>query len=116
LYEVQGMTDSVVLLNHGRLVAQGKVREIRDLIDKHPHRIVLISEHFRKLAAVLVNFEDVEGLNILAPKNGILVQTRRPDLFYSRLPKLVGESGIRIDEVYSDDDNLEAVFKYLVSR
>ena len=44
------------------------------------------------------------------------METRVPDAFYARLPALSLEDGLAIREVYSDDDNLEAVFKYLVSR
>ena len=42
-HEVQAVTRDIVLLNRGRLVALGDVRQIRDLIDSHPHRIVLRS-------------------------------------------------------------------------
>jgi ABC-2 type transport system ATP-binding protein len=45
----------------------------------------------------------------------VLVETREPDAFYGRLPALATD-GVAIREVYSDDDNLEAVFKYLVRR
>jgi ABC-2 type transport system ATP-binding protein len=116
LHEVQAMTPNIILLNHGRLVAEGNVRQIRDLIDKYPHRIVLVSDNYRELAARLVTFEDVEGLKILGKEQGILVETRAPDAFYNRLPTISLESGNLIREVYSDDDNLEAVFKYLVSK
>jgi len=116
LYEVQAVTPYIILLNHGRLVAEGHVRQIRDLIDKYPHRIVLLCENYRGLAAKLVNFEDVEGLKILGKEKGLLVETRAPDAFYSRLPALSLEDGTAIQQVYSDDDNLEAVFKYLVNK
>ena len=45
-----------------------------------------------------------------------MVETRAPDAFYGRLPQLSLEDGAGIREVYSDDDNLEAVFKYLVNK
>src|SRR5262249_42441198 len=106
----------IVLLNRGRLVAQGHVRQLRDLIDKHPHRIVLVCKNYRALAARLVTCADVEGLKVLATEGGLLVETRAPDAFYARLPALALDDGTAIDEVYSDDDNLEAVFKYLVSK
>ena len=48
--------------------------------------------------------------------NGLMVETRAPDAFYGRLPQLSLEDGLAIKAVYSDDDNLEAVFKYLVNR
>jgi ABC-2 type transport system ATP-binding protein len=115
LHEVQALTPNIVLLNHGRLVAEGNVRQIRDLIDKHPHRIVLVSADDRELAARLVRFEDVEAVRMLGKERGILVETRAPDAFYARLPGLSLEPGLAIQEVYSEDDNLEAVFKYLVN-
>src|SRR5262249_32341256 len=51
LHEVRSLTPNIVLLHRGRLVAQGHVRQIRDLIDGHPHRIVLVCDDFRGLAA-----------------------------------------------------------------
>jgi ABC-2 type transport system ATP-binding protein len=116
LHEVEALTPKVVLLNRGRLVAEGNVREIRDLIDKYPHHIVLICDDYRKLAARLVTWEDVEGVKVLAKESGVMVETRSPDFFYQRLPELSLEAGTAIREIYSDDDNLEAVFKYLVNK
>ena len=116
LHEVQALTPNIVLLHRGRLVAEGHVRQIRDLIDAHPHRIVLVCDDYRSLAARVVAWDDVEGVKLMARDSALLVETRRPDAFYGRLPALVAEGGVPIREVYSEDDNLEAVFKYLVSR
>jgi len=114
-HEVQAVTRNIVLLNRGRLVAVGDVRQIRDLIDTHPHRIVLRSPHARALAAKLVHAEDVVGVEFRRDDGAIVVETRLPDLFYGRLPKLALEPDTPIEEIYSDDDNMEAVFKYLVN-
>jgi ABC-2 type transport system ATP-binding protein len=116
LHEVQSLTPNIVLLHRGRLVAEGHVREIRDLIDKHPHRIVLVCDRYRDLAARLAVHADVDGIKFLDRESGLLVETRQPDAFYARLPALALEDGMMLREVYSDDDNLEAVFKYLVSQ
>ncbi|MFI5381371.1 MAG: ABC transporter ATP-binding protein [Tepidisphaerales bacterium] len=116
LQEVQSLTPNIILLNHGRLVAQGHVRDIRDLIDKHPHHIVLICDEYRKMAGRVLAWEDVEGVTVLTREKGLMVETRAPDAFYSRLPVLSLEDGMAIREVYSNDDNLEAVFKYLVNK
>ena len=58
----------------------------------------------------------MDGIQFLHAQNGLMVETRQPDVFYARLPALAGREGISVREVYSDDDNLEAVFKYLVSK
>jgi ABC-2 type transport system ATP-binding protein len=116
LHEVQALTPNIVLLHRGRLVAEGHVRHIRELIDKHPHRIVLVCDDNRGLAAKLVTCEDVDGVKVLGAERGLMVETRVPDAFYARLPQISLEDGTAIREVYSEDDNLEAVFKYLVSK
>jgi ABC-2 type transport system ATP-binding protein len=115
LYEVQSLTPNIVLLNRGRLVAEGEVRQIRDLIDKHPHHIKLECDEYRRLATRMMGWEDVEGVRILADEKALVVETRSPDLFYGRLPTVSLEDGLMIKSVYSDDDSLEAVFKYLVN-
>jgi ABC-2 type transport system ATP-binding protein len=114
LHEVQAVTPRIVLLNRGRLVAEGKLRDIRALIDNHPHRIVLVSPAHRELAAKLVRHEDVVGLEFKPKESAVVAETNTPDSFYRRLPDLAADPATPIKEVYSDDDNLEAVFKYLV--
>lgn len=116
LHEVQSLTPNVILLNHGRLVAEGHIRQIRDLIDKHPHHIVLVCDEYRKLASRILGWEDVEGVRVMSGAKSLMVETRAPDAFYGRLPELSLQDGTQIKEVYSDDDNLEAVFKYLVNK
>ena len=116
LHEVHALTPNIILLNRGRLVAEGHVRQIRDLIDKHPHHIVLVCDEYRRLAGRVLAWDDVEGVRVLAREGGVVVETRSPDAFYGRLPELSLEDGLAIKEVYSDDDNLEAVFKYLVNK
>ncbi|WP_337177395.1 ABC transporter ATP-binding protein [Paludisphaera sp.] len=115
LYEVQALTSRIVLVNRGRLVAFGDVRQIRDLIDAHPHRIVLKGPDRRALAAKLVRWDDVEGIELPRDERAIVVETRAPDRFYQRLPGLAREADAPIEEIESEDDNLEAVFKYLVN-
>jgi ABC-2 type transport system ATP-binding protein len=115
LHEVQALTASIILLHRGRLVAEGNVRDIRDLIDKHPHRIVLVGDRPRALAARLAEYDDVVGIEFMDRESGLRVETRQPDAFYARLPGLATEGGMALREVFSEDDNLEAVFKYLVS-
>jgi ABC-2 type transport system ATP-binding protein len=116
LHEVQALTPNIILLHRGRLVAEGNVRQLRDLIDGHPHRIVLVCDDYRGLAARVVAWDNVDGVKVMSGERALLVETRQPDDFYGRLPALAGKAGVEIREVYSEDDNLEAVFKYLVSR
>ncbi len=47
LHEIQTLTRNIVLMHRGRLVAEGRIEDIRDLIDRHPHRIVLVADDYR---------------------------------------------------------------------
>lgn len=115
LHEVQGLTQQIILINRGRLIAEGNLRDIRDLIDKYPHRIVLIADQVRELSAALVRHPDVQGITVQDKESRIVAETRSPDQFYSRLPELLHSNSLRVSELYSEDDNLEAVFKYLTN-
>ncbi|HEY8551134.1 MAG TPA: ABC transporter ATP-binding protein [Vicinamibacterales bacterium] len=113
LHEVEAMTSNILLINNGRILAEGNVHQIRELIDTHPHTVFVRAEHPRELARYCLAYDDVISLRF--ESGAVVVQTAKPDQFYTRLTALAasGEVGA-IDEVTSPDDNLQAVFQYLV--
>jgi ABC-2 type transport system ATP-binding protein len=113
LHEIEAMTSSILLINNGRILAEGNVHQIRELIDEHPHTVYVKGDNPRKLARTFLDAEDVISLRF--EEQAVVVQTAKPDAFYTRLTDLAasGEAGI-ISEVTSPDDNLQAVFQYLV--
>jgi ABC-2 type transport system ATP-binding protein len=113
LHEVEAMTSNILLINNGRILAEGDVHQIRDLIDEHPHTVYVRAQDPRALARRFLAEDDV--LSLRFEDRAVIVQTARPDAFYGRLTALAasGELGA-IDEVTSPDDNLQAVFQYLV--
>jgi ABC-2 type transport system ATP-binding protein len=115
LHEIESMTSNILLINNGRIVAEGNVHQIRDLIDTHPHTVYVRGANPRALARQFLTEDDV--LSMKFEDDAVVVETARPDNFYARLTELAasGEAG-QIDEVQSPDDNLQAVFKYLVKQ
>jgi ABC-2 type transport system ATP-binding protein len=113
LHEIESMTANILLINQGRILAEGNVHQIRELIDKHPHSVYIKADHTRALAREFLGHDDV--LSLKFEGEAVVVQTGRPDAFYARLTDLAasGELGA-IHEVTSPDDNLQAVFQYLV--
>ena len=113
LHEIESMTSNILLINQGRILAEGNVHQIRDLIDEHPHTVNVKADEPRALARALLAEDDV--LSLKFESEALVVQTGRPDVFYARLTAIAasGELGA-IHEVTSPDDNLQAVFKYLV--
>ncbi len=113
LHEIESMTANILLINQGRILAEGNVHQIRDLIDEHPHTVFIRADDTRALAREFLAADDV--LSLKFEDDAVVVQTARPDMFYARLTALAasGELG-SIHEVTSPDDNLQAVFQYLV--
>jgi ABC-2 type transport system ATP-binding protein len=115
LHEIEAMTSNILLINNGRIVAEGNVHQIRDLIDTHPHTVYVRGSDPRELARRFLAEDDV--LSLKFEPGAVVVETSRPDGFYARLTELAasGEAGA-IEEVQSPDDNLQAVFRYLVKQ
>ena len=113
LHEIESMTSNILLINNGRILAEGDVHHIRDLIDEHPHTVYVRAENPRGLAREFLARDDVRSLKF--EPGAVIVETGKPDAFYARLTDIAasGEYGA-IDEVTSPDDNLQAVFQYLV--
>jgi ABC-2 type transport system ATP-binding protein len=115
LHEIESMTSNILLINNGRILAEGNVHQIRDLIDEHPHTVFVRAEDPRALGRHLLAEDDV--LSLRFEDGAVIVETARPDAFYTRLTRMAasGEAGV-IEEVTSPDDNLQAVFTYLVKQ
>lgn len=116
LFEVEQMTRSILLMHRGRLLASGDLGTIRDLIDQHPHRIRIQSRQSRLLATHLIALPFVLSVQVSPDALSIEVQTKNPDQFYDEIPRLALEEGIDVTGLDSPDNNLEAVFQYLVAR
>ena len=114
LHEVEEMTDKIILINHGRLLAEGNIYEIRRLIDTHPLQVTIKCDRVTLLTAKLMEYDDVQSVHFDRENNQLTVETNRPDEFHLRLPKIAVESDVKIYSLWSPDENLEAVFDYLV--
>jgi ABC-2 type transport system ATP-binding protein len=115
LHEIEAMTSNILLINNGRILAEGNVHAIRELIDTHPHTVYVRAADPRALARRFLAEDDV--LSLRFEPGAVVVETSKPDLFYARLTQLAvsGDAG-SVDEVTSPDDNLQAVFRYLVKQ
>ncbi len=114
LHEVERMTENIVLINKGKLLAQGNLHRIRDSMDKFPLTVKITCEKRRELASILSKMENIISLSYAGGQNVLLVRTGDPNLFYDGFQEIILDEGIRIDSIDSPDDNLDAIFKYLV--
>jgi len=116
LPEIEALTSRVILIHQGKVLAEGDVPYIRDLIEAHPHMISIRSSDPRALAARFVGDPSVLKMTFGPDGRTLVVETRKRDDIFGRLAPVVLEVGIEVDEISSPDDNLGAVFEYLVGK
>jgi ABC-2 type transport system ATP-binding protein len=114
LHEIEAMTSTILLIHNGQVLAEGDVHNIRDLIDQHPHNIYVRCSEPRRLAEALVGYPDVVSVKFHPDGKALTIESGKPDDFYERLPEILLSHEIELEEITSPDDNLQAVFHYLV--
>ena len=113
LEEIERITEQIVILHNGRLLALGNLHAIRGLLDKHPHRIMLTTDEPRKLASAFIGEKPIYGVRF--PDEGKLeIQTNNLSEAHSVLPRVIVESKIAVSSIDNPDDNLESLLGYLV--
>jgi len=129
LPEVESMTSQIILMDRGRVMAEGSITEIRDKISDHPTTgllaaqlvatgllsLSLASADPRRLAGFLIGRPNVVSV-ALGEEENVIVKTSHAVELYRALPGWLLENNLPVDELITLDDSLEAVFQYLTER
>lgn len=116
LPEIEALTRTIILLHQGKILARGDIHYIRDLIDKHPHMISVKCSDPRRLASNLVGEPSVLNIQFGPAPDTVVFETQDRDKFFGLIPRLIVDHRIDVEEITSPDDNLQAVFDYLVGK
>ena len=114
LHEVDMMSDCVVLLNNGYIVAEGNIHGVRDEMQEHPLQILIRCDDPSKLAAHVFAQDHVVEARLHDDRGGLFVKTRDADRFYLLLNEVVANGEVNIESVAPVDDDLSAVYQYLI--
>lgn len=116
LPEIEAMTKKIILIHQGKIFAQGDIHYIRDLIETHPHIISIKCSRPRELASKFIDKDFVLKVHFSSTDGALRVETNNRDQFFALLPDLFVEGDIEVQEITSPDDNLQAVFDYLIGQ
>ncbi len=114
LHEVDMMSDRVVLINNGYILAEGGVQGVRDEMGEHPMQIMIRCDRPQEFAAKVFASDNVVEAQLHEDKLGLFIKTRNAEAFYLLLNRVVVESGMNIEMVTPVDDDLNAVYHYLI--
>ena len=115
LPEVESMTSDIVLIDRGKVLAEGSVTEIRDKISDHPTTVALVSQNARELAGYLIGRPHVVSVEV-EDETRVVVRTDHAMDFYRALPQWILSNNLTVEEIITLDDSLEAVFQYLTEN
>ena len=111
LYEIEAITQEIMVMYRGQVLAEGNLRDIRALIDKHPHRIRVDCSNPRVLGREVAGAEHL--VNIQFDRDHVTFETANPDACYDLISETCLQHDIKLRSLTSPDNNLGAVFDYL---
>lgn len=111
LGEVAQLTERILLLFRGRLLAEGSVPEIRELLDRHPVELRVASEDARQVARWAVEQGELVALRM--EDGAAVLAVRNPRDFLPKLQDAIATGQLPLNALDPLDLNLDAVFQYL---
>jgi len=116
LHEVDMISDQVILLNEGYVVAEGNIQGVRSEMEKHPLQILVRCDQPQLLAARVFEQDSAVEVKIHDDHKGMLISTRDADGFYLMLNRVVLEHNLRVEAVAPADEDVESVYQYLIGE
>jgi len=115
LHEVDVISDQVVLISNGYIVAEGAIQSVRSEIREHPTQILIRCDRPREVAAKIVGSDSTMEVSFHNDERGLLLKTRDADRFYLALNE-IASNGIQIEAVAPADDDVLSVYEYLIGN
>jgi ABC-2 type transport system ATP-binding protein len=115
LQEVDVISDQVVLIANGMIVAEGEIRNVREEIHDHPSQFIIRCRDASSLASLLFQEDHIAEIKVNDDRMGLLVMTRDREQFSRALGRLA-HNGHKIEGVIPADENVDALYEYLIGN
>ena len=115
LHEVDRISDQVILLSHGYVVAEGQIQGVRSEVKDQPIQILVRCDKPTVLAARLFEQDNVVEAKVNGDGKGLLVRTRDADNLYLLLNRIVLDNHLEVEAVAPADDDVNSVYQYLIA-
>jgi len=114
LHEVDMISDRVILMNSGYVVAEGDIHGVREEMKNRPLQILVRCDRPSLLAARIFEDDHAVEIKLHDDKGGLLVRTTEPNRFYELLNRVVLAENLRVEDLGPADDDVHAVYDYLI--
>jgi ABC-2 type transport system ATP-binding protein len=116
LHEVDRISDQVILLSHGYVVAEGEIQGVRSEVKDQPMQVLVRCDKPNVLASRLFEQDHVVEAAVHNDGRGLLIRTRDADSLYLLLNRIVLDCGVEIECVAPADADVGSVYAYLIGR
>ena len=113
LQEVDLISDQVVLIANGMIIAEGTIRTVREEIEEHPSQYLVRCHDASGVASLLFSEDHVTEIRLNSDRMGLLVMTTDREQFARALGR-IALNGHRIEGVVPADENVDALYEYLI--
>jgi ABC-2 type transport system ATP-binding protein len=114
LDEVDRISDRVVLITGGYLIAEGNIHQVRKEVHDKPMQVLVRCDHPELLASKMFSINHCVEARLHADGRGVFLRTGDIDQFYSLLNGIAAEGLVKIDTVAPADDDANAIYQYLI--
>jgi ABC-2 type transport system ATP-binding protein len=114
LHEVDKISDQVVLMSYGYVVAEGRIHGVRSEVKEHPMQILVRCSRPSILASRVFAQDHVVEAKVNTDGKGVLIRTRDADQFYLLLNRIVAEESIALEAVAPADEDVNSLYQYLI--
>ncbi|HSL17364.1 MAG TPA: ABC transporter ATP-binding protein [Methylomirabilota bacterium] len=114
LHEVDLISDRVVMIHGGSVVAEGSIRAVRGEITAQPLQVLVRCDRPHAVAARAFELPHVVEARIVDEATGVLLRTTDAGRFFPELGRIILDTGVEVETVRPADENVDAVYDYLI--
>jgi ABC-2 type transport system ATP-binding protein len=114
LHEVDVLSANVILMNHGYVVAEGAIHEVREEVEEHPFQILVRCDRPALLASRVFSLNHAVEAKVHPDGHGLLLRTKDAPGFFRLMNRLTIEDGLVVETVQPADDDVQSLYDYLI--
>jgi ABC-2 type transport system ATP-binding protein len=114
LEEVDCISDRVVLMTGGYVIAEGNIHQVRQEVRDKPMQILVRCGKPELLASRVFELDHCVEARLHADGGGVFLRTQDVDQFYTLLNKIASEGLVQIEAIAPADDDANAIYQYLI--
>ena len=115
LQEVDVISDQVILIANGMIIAEGKIRDVREEIQEHPSQFLIRCSDACRVASLLFNEDHITEIRLNEDRLGMLVMTRDRTKLSAAIGR-IAMNGYTVDSIIPADENVDALYEYLIGE